>query len=222
MGSIRFSDEENAGFFGTPSHFPRSSGMANARFFSSPLIGPSSNIAFTRDIVSATTSALNSTTARSVPDRQANGSMHSHVLHISRPPSPIPGRPGTTLLPDPPVRPFDMPPPERTLELVRQYFSNTNLLFPYIHRESFLATYHEMAASGFTKVRRSWLGLLNLILAMSVSASEHGGLDARQRRAESAVFFRRAMALCEKQIRFGASLEIGTRRFLSAASTYAR
>ncbi|MBE3047017.1 fungal specific transcription factor domain-containing protein [Candidatus Bathyarchaeota archaeon] len=102
-----------------------------------------------------------------------------------------------------------MPPPERTLSLLRQYFSNTCLLFPYIDRESFLATYHELAASGFAKVRRSWLGLLNLILAMAVSASEDGGLDARGRRAESGIFFRRAMALCEKQIRFGASLEIG-------------
>ena len=147
--------------------------------------------------------------------------MHSHVLHISRAPSPIPGRPGAPL-PEPAINPFDMPPPERTLELVRQYFSNTNLLFPYIHRESFLSTYHEMAASGFARVRRSWLGLLNLILAMSVSASEHSGLDARGRRAESGVFFRRAMALCEKQIRFGASLEIGEWRLACAKRVHVR
>lgn len=133
--------------------------------------------------------------------------MHSHVLHISRAPSPGPN--GYRRPPEPTVNPFDMPPPERTLGLVRQYFSNTNLLFPYIHRESFLATYHELAASNFSRVRRSWLGLLNMIIAMSISASDVEEMDARQRRAESVVFFHRAMALCEKQIRLGASLEIG-------------
>lgn len=137
--------------------------------------------------------------------------MHSHVLHISRPPSPGPsGYRSTSRPPEPTVDPFDLPPPERTLRLVRQYFSNTNLLFPYIHRESFLATYHDMAASSFSRVRRSWLGLLNIIIAMSINASDDGVMDARQRRAESVVFFHRAMALCEKQIRLGASLEIGT------------
>ena len=135
--------------------------------------------------------------------------MNSHVLPISRPLSTSPGR-RSSRVPATPVNPFDMPPRERTLELVREYFANTNLLFPYIHRESFLATYHELAASNFSHVRRSWLGLLNLILAMAISIKEHGGLDSRQRTAESSIFFQRAMALCQNQIRFGASLEIGT------------
>ena len=50
-----------------------------------------------------------------------------------------------------------------------------------------------------------------MIIAMSISASDDGEMDARQRRAESMIFFHRAMALCEKQIRLGASLEIGMR-----------
>lgn len=136
--------------------------------------------------------------------------MHSHVLHVSRPPSPGPGRRGATFrASDPPANPFDMPSPDRTLQLILQYFGNTGLLFPYIHRESFLATYHDAVATSFRKVRRSWLGLLNMILAMSVSTSPLDDRGAQRRMAESGVFFHRAMALCEKQIRFGASLEIG-------------
>lgn len=137
--------------------------------------------------------------------------MHSHVLRASRPPSPVPDRPSATgQPPDAPANPFDMPPPDRTLQLVLQYFENTGLLFPYIHRESFLATYHDAAASSFRRVRRSWLGLLNMVLAMAVSASYLDERGAQRRMAESGVFFHRAMALCEKQIRFGASLEIGS------------
>lgn len=160
---------------------------------------------------------MNRAGVKSVPDWQNSGNsggfMHSHVLHVSRPPSAGPDRPGGVGRPlDPPANPFDMPSSDRTLQLVLQYFENTGLLFPYIHRESFLAAYHDVAAANFRTVRRSWLGLLNMILAMSVSTSYLDDLGAQRRMAESGVFFRRAMALCEKQIRFGASLEIGLSR----------
>ncbi|PKS07195.1 hypothetical protein jhhlp_005796 [Lomentospora prolificans] len=196
VGSISFTEEQSAGFF-----------------------GPSSNIAFTRDIVSATISMLKKAGAESVPSRQDSGFMQSHVLFVSRPPSPIPHQTRRlSRLHGSSLNPFELPPPAETLGLIHQYFANTGLLFPFIHRESFIQTYHEVAASNFSKVRRSWLGLLNMILAMSISTAYPSDLPHDRRRAESNVFFHRAMALCENQIRFGASLEIV--QFLLLLSQY--
>lgn len=98
------------------------------------------------------------------------------------------------------------------MRLVRQYFDNTGLLFPYIHRDSFINTYQKLASSNFKNVRRSWLGMLNMILALSINCCYPSDLSQRQRRVESNVFVLRAMALCEKQIRSKASLEIGSSR----------
>ena len=59
------------------------------------------------------------------------------------------------------------------MQMIETYFSTTGELFPYIDKEAFLQRYHELASSNIRTVRRSWLGLLNMILAMSTSAS-HG------------------------------------------------
>ena len=104
---------------------------------------------------------------------------------------------------------FSLPAADETLRLINEFFSNTGMLFPYIHRETFLATYHDLTTTDFRKVRRSWLGLLNMVLAMATSASDSSHLTGQQRADESEVFFLRALALCEKQIRCAASLEIG-------------
>jgi hypothetical protein len=49
-----------------------------------------------------------------------------------------------------------------------------------------------------------------MVLAMATSASPGNVLSASERAANSDVFFRRAVTLCEKHIRHGTSLEIGT------------
>ncbi|ETS72953.1 hypothetical protein PFICI_15345 [Pestalotiopsis fici W106-1] len=145
--------------------------------------------------------------------------MHSHVLHLSRAPSPARDRsPAAQRRNRGAVNPFDIPGAEATLELVQEYFANTGLLFPYIHRENFIATFKVAAANEFRKVRRSWLGLLNMILAMSISTAYPSDLSYEQRKIKSQVYFQRAMALCEKQIRFGTSLEIV--QFLLLMSQY--
>lgn len=156
-------------------------------------------------------SVLKRSGAESVPEWQdtVGGFMHSHVLPVSRPPTPVPSQVQSSGPYGPSLNPFDLPSPEETLRLVQQYFLNTGLLFPYIHRDSFLKTYHELAANNFKGVRRSWLGMLNMIMALSINTCYPSDLSQQQRRAESNVYYLRATALCEKQIRFGASLEIG-------------
>jgi hypothetical protein len=77
--------------------------------------------------------------------------------------------------------------------LIRTYFDDTGLLFPYIHKQEFLGEYLHLQVSGFRgNVRRTWLGLLNMTLAMgtytycwedSGNKTYHKVLDAYYRRA---------------------------------------
>jgi hypothetical protein len=107
------------------------------------------------------------------------------------------------------TEPFILPPETETMQMIEIYFSTTGELFPYIDKEAFLQQYDQLASSNIRTVRRSWLGLLNMILAMSTRASYDSASSAIERTAMSDIFFRRTMALCEKQIRHGTSLEVG-------------
>jgi len=104
---------------------------------------------------------------------------------------------------------FALPPEDETLRLVRLYFSNTGLLFPYLHEETFLDTYEAMKRTSYTKVRKTWLGLLNMVLALATSTSVANTLSAEQRAEMSDVYYQRALGLCEKHIWQGASIELG-------------
>lgn len=104
-------------------------------------------------------------------------------------------------------------PPEAELEhQLKVYFDSTGLLFPFIHPPSFLDTYQQVKSSGFTTVRRTWLGLLNMILAMVaiVNYDEHG--SAVQRISKSEVFYDRAVSLSKTQMLRGTNIEIGRAR----------
>lgn len=57
--------------------------------------------------------------------------------------------------------------------------------------------------------------MLNMVLALSIYVCYPSELSQQQRRAESKVFFLRAMALCEGETRFTASLEIGSLAWLA-------
>ena len=102
---------------------------------------------------------------------------------------------------------FYLPPDQETLALIDQYFSNTGLLFPYLHEETFRETYaqlkHDNAAT-----RRTWLGVLNMVLAMATHTTVlQMGQAERQRQSEA--FYRRANGLCAEHVMNGASVEIG-------------
>lgn len=157
----------------------------------------------------STTEVLKSISSTASPISPSAAALQSHVLHVSRPTSPPSRNFGTqsNLVPAG-TEPFVLPPENETMQMIETYFSTTGELFPYIDKEAFLQRYHELASSNIRTVRRSWLGLLNMILAMSTSAS-HGVSSATERTAISDIFFRRTMTLCEKQIRHGTNLEVG-------------
>lgn len=157
-------------------------------------------------------SVVNRSGAESVPDvdDKTGGSIHSHVFLLSRSGSQGPS-------PDQSegdargqsINLYDLPPDEQTLRLIHGYFDNTGLLFPYIHRERFIQSYRELSSTHLRHVRKPWLGMLNMILALSINVNYPSELSQQQRTADSKVFYLRAMALCEGHIRSTASLEIG-------------
>lgn len=104
---------------------------------------------------------------------------------------------------------FALPPQANTLELIERYFSNTGLLFPYIYPPVFLDTYHQMARENFSRVRRTWLGLLNMVLAMATITAIPGSASADARIEESDVFYQRGLGLCGSEILRGTTLEVG-------------
>jgi hypothetical protein len=73
---------------------------------------------------------------------------------------------------------FALPPRHETLELVQRYFSDTGLLFPYIYPPTFFETYQHVKEDNLNKVRRTWLGLLNIMLAMVKITAVPGGKPA--------------------------------------------
>jgi len=104
---------------------------------------------------------------------------------------------------------YILPPELKTRDLITRYFSNTGLLFPYLHEQAFLETYDQMKNDNFKRVRRTWLGLLNMVLALATSTTVQSDLTAKIRAADSDVYYERALQLCEKQLMRGTSLEVG-------------
>jgi hypothetical protein len=109
----------------------------------------------------------------------------------------------------PQVNIFALPSQSETLALIQRYFTDTGLLFPYIYPPVFLETYHQMVGENSTKVRKTWLGLLNMVLAISTITAVPGGARADSRIAESDVFYQRGLGLCGSELLRGTTLEVG-------------
>lgn len=102
-----------------------------------------------------------------------------------------------------------LPPDVEVDALVLHFFSDTGALFPFVHGPSFMETYELVKSNNFKKSRRSWLGLLNAILAMATVTSASWNVTATDRAAKAEVFYKRAKALCLDQMLHNASLETG-------------
>lgn len=95
------------------------------------------------------------------------------------------------------------------MDLLHRYFSYPGYFFPYVHEDTFFETYQQIKNAKYPSVRRSWLGLFNIILAMAVSTTIDDNVDAVERFQESDVYYQRAYGLCGKLMLRGTSLEIG-------------
>ncbi|KAJ5653397.1 hypothetical protein N7490_000400 [Penicillium lividum] len=159
----------------------------------SGFFGPSSNIAFLRHLSGAVIQQ---------GYLLSPGAAEDGFVSVSKPP--LPPRQSA----QDKVNVFALPPQSETLALIHLYFSETGLLYPYIYPPTFLATYHHMAQENFAGVRKSWLGLLNMILAMATITAESNGVSADTRIAESDVFYQRGLGLCGGELLRGTTLEL--------------
>ncbi|CDM33122.1 Zn(2)-C6 fungal-type DNA-binding domain [Penicillium roqueforti FM164] len=185
MGAIKFTDEKDCGFF-----------------------GPSSNISFLQYIsqaVATVNSQGRSIFATSPLEQRRRG-----IVNVSKPvfcPAGSTDLKLTTFIPGR-VDMYALPSEERTWDLIQQFFQKTGQLLPFIHESSFCETYRQMKRENSKGVRRTWLGLLNIILAISTSLSAKDNIPAEIRIQQSDIYYQRANSLCDRESRRNASLEM--------------
>jgi hypothetical protein len=204
MGAIKFTDEEDCGYFGMFRFLAREPDMA-----ANGQKGPSSNIAFVRHISLAM--VRGNTPNHTVPSPSSRRAV-AGTMSVSRPHH-AQGRVVETGFKRSQgrVNIYALPSEARTWVLIQEYFQKTGQLLPFVHEESFCDTYFQMKRSHFTMARRTWLGLLNIILAMATTLSVEGEMSSEKRIEESDVYYQRAYALCDKESRRNISLELGKR-----------
>lgn len=176
--------------------------------------GPSSNISFTRHISWAVARFSHIAEPTFSPENfeDRGFQLKSGVVSMSQPSSPSArdmARQSKKDLDSGNINIHALPLETKARQLLAQYFSDTGFLFPYLHKETFMRTYDEMKKRNITRVRRTWLGLLNIVMALATSIAVEGGLNAEQRRLESDIYYQRAVILCKEQIMRGTSLEVG-------------
>jgi hypothetical protein len=103
-----------------------------------------------------------------------------------------------------------LPSTEEMDNLLDVYFDTCGVVFPFIHEDTTRRTYAQCKEVGFTKIRRTWLGTLNMMFAI---ASKHDldGEDTsstKSRVGRSDVFYQRAVGLCGELSQRIISLEI--------------
>ncbi|KAK2017434.1 fungal-specific transcription factor domain-containing protein [Colletotrichum eremochloae] len=169
--------------------------------------GPSSNIAFTR-IIRRTVDHLLLQTQRAEGVTSATPSPNAkqHILAVSRPQSPTKDSFDPRKL-EKTSEACRLPPDDEITRLVRQYFGNTGILFPYIHEDSFWKTFVHYRSIGMRNAKHSWLALLNMIIALATSTTSAANLGLGDRQAISEVHYQRAKSLFMNKMMIGSNLE---------------
>ncbi|KAH8799845.1 fungal-specific transcription factor domain-containing protein [Xylogone sp. PMI_703] len=205
MGAVTFAQEEDCAFF-----------------------GPSSNIAFLRHLSRAVARLGHATrpwrpsSTEPISGRMASGFFN---VSISRPSTPPPSKSSNSSVDK--VNIYALPPYDVSRELIKEYFSNTGLLFPYIHQASFVATFEQASKDGFKGVKRTWLALLNIVFAHAVANVLNTSLIAKgnwgggvKRTSEAEIYYRRASGLCSEQIMNGTGISIEAVQLLLLIAQY--
>ncbi|KAK6379813.1 hypothetical protein LTS17_005886 [Exophiala oligosperma] len=155
--------------------------------------GPSSNISLLREISDATSASLKAMGQ----SRHAEHSLTADI--VSRAVSPMTTLPSeTSPIARQGINVRSLPPENKALLLIKLFFADTGMLFPYIHEESVLRTYANARRNRLTAVSRSWLCLLNVIFAFATYISAKPDQTAEKNAAESDVFIERAQALASE------------------------
>lgn len=154
--------------------------------------GESSNIQFIRYLLQA----ISKIWKIKRPERPTNGPADSfnpnQLVQVPGEYSPL----GMESAPSSGLSMSVLPPAAEIEDLLRVYFRSMGLLFPFLHEPTFWDTYRQFKDGGFLKVRRTWLGLLNMIMAMAINIDGSSGVPANERMDKSLSFYARGVALC--------------------------
>lgn len=177
------------------------------------LAGPSSNIAFLGKICRAVARlshdpqpwkpSLTRRTSAGYTGNFPNGSRSISPLPVIRAAAPES------------VNIYALPSETVGRELLARYFSNAGLLFPYVHERSFMTTFDQACQDSFKGVKRTWLGLLNIIFAHAVVHEGDPGITGRNDvpstakfTQQSEIYYRRASGLCSQQVANGTGVDV--------------
>jgi hypothetical protein len=180
----------------------------------STYLGPSSNIELARCLIRAL--SVQTVGKPKTLEAKSQSAFDSGMHGYSRAPSPSsPDEPMSMKLK---VGAFELPPVTEMEKYIDSFFRHTGVLFPFIHEPSFRDTYRKFKSSGFKQIRRSWLGLLNIILAMGSTWAWEATEDAPTRMERSNTFYERSVVLTIKPSVRGPNIE--SVQYLLLASQY--
>ena len=185
MGAMVFTEEEDFGFFGS-----------------------SSNIAFTRHISQAVARVTQSRQTWTTPGTEESLKFAGRMTRDSGPASPVRRPQGIEHGKSGAVDIYFIPAEAETRSLMKSYFDYIGSLYPYVHEATFSRTYEEMRRNNFKEVRRTWLALFNMVLALAIGVPYNSDVTVEQRTEKANVYYQRAMILCKEQMTRGTSLEV--------------
>ncbi|KAJ9609612.1 hypothetical protein H2200_005940 [Cladophialophora chaetospira] len=182
MGAVVFDNETESGYF-----------------------GPSSNIAFLQYISrAASAGGISDVFVSPRTDRETDAFQDQGLSDLSQKSSQLQA---STAKKSEEVDLYFIPPEETALALLHRFFSYPGYFHPYIHEDNFLAIYWKIKDTPRPTVRRSWLALFNIILAMAVGTMVDSEINATERLKDAAIYYRRAVGIYSDQILRGASIE---------------
>ncbi|OQV05505.1 Fungal specific transcription factor domain-containing protein [Cladophialophora immunda] len=153
---------------------------------SSAFFGPSSNSAFFADI----DASLRRLRPLATQPSTANATHGFHDTSFSRPPSVNRHRRADGIcLED--ANCFLLPPRATVLRYIDTFFSGFGMLFPYLSPKDFRDAFTKAGNSALSGVRRSWLCLLNTMMAFATSEA----VSFPQEKTDAEMFLQRALKL---------------------------
>lgn len=198
MGAVIFENEMESGYFGGSTLWS----LVIPTSVSNPFQGPSSNIFFLRAIGQVMLQASNFT----LSSASANQDSLAPSRRVSIPSAAACAYRSSTAHSE---NTSDALTSNDEDKIIDSFFANTGYLFPYIHEGRFRAKLDSLRGYPSRQRPRSWLGLLNIILAIAISADRSNSLDALQRSKKSQVYAQRALFHCKKRMMQGVNIETG-------------
>ncbi|OAP60068.1 hypothetical protein AYL99_05070 [Fonsecaea erecta] len=176
--------------------------VTSPKTMSSMVFGPSSNIAFLRQVIDATSAA-----SQGLGKTSLSGNTASRT-YISSDASPDNPRARFSSTARQPFDPILLPSDSHARHLIRLFFSNIGMLFPVVHESVCIRVYCTAKLDGPGAVSQSWLCLLNVIFALATCASTTPNQSAERDEETAEEFIERAEALAVHIAMKSADLEI--------------